>query len=322
MDNRETINILCATDNNYAPYCGIMLTSLFDSNRDCRFNVYVFIDDDLSGINKKKYNKLGQKYGNIINLMKIDNSMIEGFPITPSHITRPTYYRLLAAELLPNDIHRVIYLDSDLVVVGDIKPLWNVDIEGKALAGIRGCSDFVQHHCERLNYPRLFDYFNAGVLIINLDYWRMMQLNEKLIAYVLGSSSSLLLMDQDVLNGVLYDKKLLLPSRYNFQVLLFTTQFWNHYTSELQQYYLDEVQHVCIVHYAGGEKPWSIRQYGGPFFSVWNKYRRISMWRKCCEIKPLKKRVKHVVKRYVFPDLFRRQHPEWVVVPENRRYYV
>ena len=49
----ETINILCATDNNYAPYCGIMLTSLFDSNRDCHFVVYIFQDGSMSEVNKK-----------------------------------------------------------------------------------------------------------------------------------------------------------------------------------------------------------------------------------------------------------------------------
>ena len=51
--NSERINILCATDNNYAPYCGIMLTSLFESNRDCGFNVFVFVDGCLSNANQK-----------------------------------------------------------------------------------------------------------------------------------------------------------------------------------------------------------------------------------------------------------------------------
>ena len=54
----ETINIVCATDNNYAPYCGIMLTSLFESNKDCVFSVYVLINGDFSSQNKRKYKML------------------------------------------------------------------------------------------------------------------------------------------------------------------------------------------------------------------------------------------------------------------------
>ena len=72
----DIINILCATDNNYAPFCGIMLTSLFESNKDCHFDVYVLIDNDVSTLSRNKFSKLGEKYGNGVNLMTVDNSIL------------------------------------------------------------------------------------------------------------------------------------------------------------------------------------------------------------------------------------------------------
>ena len=144
----ERVNVLCATDNNYAPYCGIMLTSLFESNRDSKFRVFVFVDGCLSENNSRKYDRLARRYYADINLVPIDNQLLGEIPVNhqigvDNHVwvTLPTYYRLLAADLLPQDVHKVLYLDCDIVVVGDVKPLWNVDLSGKAMAGVRDCDE-------------------------------------------------------------------------------------------------------------------------------------------------------------------------------------
>lgn len=73
---------------------------------------------------------------------------------------------------------------------------------------------------------------------------------------------------------------------------------------------------VKIIHYVGPEKPWNY-SYEGPFFSLWKNNRRRSLWRGSREKRPMKKRVKHFVKRYLFYRWFRKQHPEWAVRPEN-----
>ena len=167
----ETINILCATDNNYAPYCGIMLTSLFESNKDCHFVVYVFEDGSMSEENVGKYQHLSKKYGNEIVLKTIDGSMVKEFPINENtHITVPTYFRLFAADLLPKDVHKVIYLDCDVIVVGDIKPMWDMSLDDMALAGAMDCGPSFENVCNRLGYPVSFSYVNAGVLVLNLDF--------------------------------------------------------------------------------------------------------------------------------------------------------
>lgn len=318
----ETINILCATDNNYAPYCGIMLTSLFDSNKDCHFVVYVFEDGSVSEENVRKYQRLAKKYGNEIVLKTIDESKVKGFPINENaHITIPTYYRLLPADVLPKNIHKVIYLDCDVVVVGDIKPLWEVSLGGLALAGVMDCAPSFNNICNRLGYPVSFGYINAGVLVFNLDYWRENGLTERIFVFVNKKSSSLTWMDQDALNGSLFDEKLILSECYNFSTLFFESNHFEKYLAERQHHYLDVCNNAVIVHYQGSNKPWDFRAYGGPYLSLWEKSRKKSLWRGCRDVRPLKKYVKHLVKRYLFPRFFRRQHSEWVALKENKKCY-
>lgn len=268
----ETINILCATDNNYAPYCGIMLTSLFESNKDCHFVVYVFEDGSMSEENVGKYQHLSKKYGNEIVLKTIDGSMVKEFPINENtHITVPTYFRLFAADLLPKDVHKVIYLDCDVIVVGDIKPMWDMSLDDMALAGAMDCGPSFENVSNRLGYPVSFSYVNAGVLVLNLDYWREKGLTERIFTFINEKSYSLTWMDQDALNGVLYKQKLILPARYNFSVLFFYRCYWDKYLLERRQNYFEECDNIVIIHYQGKIKPWDFRHYKGAFYYNWKK---------------------------------------------------
>ena len=73
MTSNNTINILCATDDKYVPYCGIMLTSVFENNRRGAVEVYLMIDKPLSDKNIKKFRKLEKLSGNIMELFFLLN---------------------------------------------------------------------------------------------------------------------------------------------------------------------------------------------------------------------------------------------------------
>src|SRR5262249_16597258 len=92
-------------------------------------------------------------------------------PLIPqSHYTIDTYTRLWPGDFFPDDVTRVLYLDADIVVVGNIAPLWSTDLEGALLGtiDIPGAEQGV-----KLLGMRAEDgYFNAGVLLIDLKQWR------------------------------------------------------------------------------------------------------------------------------------------------------
>ncbi len=321
--NSERINILCATDNNYAPYCGIMLTSLFESNRDCGFNVFVFVDGCLSNANQKKYKKLEQRYGCVVSLRTIDDQLLENCPINNqrsvdnhSWVSKPTYYRLLAADLLPEEVKKVLYLDCDIAVVGDVKPLWNMDLSGKAIAGVVDCDE--EKNRLRMGNPPNSTYINAGVALYNLEYWRENHMSDLFFEYIRENEVKLLLMDQDVVNGVLYDKMKLVPERYNFQVAFFTKGYWKTYSEAFRRTLLSENQAVAIVHYVGGIKPWDYRYYGFPYYAVWDKYRRKSPWKRNHITQPLLPYMIFLVKKNLSPKALKSKRQSiWAVVQDN-----
>lgn len=319
------INILCATDNNYAPYCGVMLTSLFESNKGSRFEVWNLIDGDLSEENRQKFEELACQYKNVIHLVAMDNERLRNCPInrlnnedTHKYITLPTYYRLLATELLPEEVHKVIYLDCDIAVNGDITPLWNVDLTDKAIACVRDCYVFDKQIDERLGYPSEAGYFNAGVAVYNLDYWRKEHVSERIFDYIKEKGSQLKFMDQDAVNGELWAEKTFVPERFNFQVVYFHPIAWQYYTQEFKQVLLDECKKAVIIHYCFVLKAWDFRYWGGPFYAVWDKYRRMSLWRNAHITRPLRTYGKFLLKRLLCPNRLRKQRRSiWVVLPEN-----
>ncbi len=324
---KQKINILCATDNNYAPYCGIMLTSLFESNRDSRFDVYVFVDGDLSKKNVAKFNGLGKKYENKVVLMTIDNELFKDCPVNKiilgeshNYITLPTYYRLLASEFLPQTIDKIIYFDCDIAIDGDIKPLWETNVDGRAVACVADCFPFNKQTDERLGYAKEYGYFNAGVLVLNLGFWREHQLSKKMFDYINEKKRELRFMDQDVLNAVLFDKKRMVPERYNYQICFLFPDFWERYSLEFRQVLMEESDKAVVIHYCAPTKVWNYRYDGGPFCAVWNKYRKMSLWRHCVVKYPRSKYIKFLAKKFLFPSLFKSQREGiWIMTPGNEK---
>ena len=319
----ESINILCATDDNYAPYCGIMLTSLFESNRDCRFLVFILIGGHLTRADHKKFRKLEQKYNCVITFITIDDRALDKCQINSQRdidnhawVSKATYYRLLASDILPNDVQKVIYLDCDIVVVGDIKPLWKMDLSEKAIAGVMDCDE--KNNRIRIGNPTRSNYINAGVSLYNLDYWRKNHLRDRFFECAQDEEANLLLMDQDVVNKVLFDKMVLVPERFNFQVAFFSIPFWDSFSECYRQTIISENKVVAIIHYVGPIKPWDYRYYGSPYYSVWNKYRKKSFWKRNHNTKPVLTYFRFLVRKLLSSKtLKKRRQVIWSVFPEN-----
>ncbi|KAG9457461.1 hypothetical protein H6P81_001969 [Aristolochia fimbriata] len=94
------------------------------------------------------------------------------------------YARIYLSELIPGDVSRVIYLDSDLIVVDDIAKLWDVDLLGRVVAAPEYChANFTKYFTDAFwNDPSLSAttfrgrqrpcYFNTGVMVLDVDQWR------------------------------------------------------------------------------------------------------------------------------------------------------
>ena len=140
-------------------------------------------------------------------------------PLNRPHVSVVTYYRLNMHTLLPPDIERVIYIDSDTIVVDSLEKLWNIDIGSKPIAGCADAGGITQSI--RLNLPSSHKYFNAGVLIFNLAELRKSKMLDDAVELYHAREKEIVFQDQDILNILFCNRTYTLPLRWNINDLMF-----------------------------------------------------------------------------------------------------
>lgn len=272
----DSINILCATDNDYVPYCGIMLTSLFENNKEADINVYI-LTENLNDTNKEKIKQLSQAYQKRIEIITVDSEKLKDCPIRiGDHVSIATYYRLLAPILLPSEIDKVLYLDCDIIINDNISGLYNEGIEEHSVAMCKDEAFFIEEKYERLDYCKSYTYKNAGVALINIKHWRKNNIAQKCLEYISKYPERVKFHDQDTLNAVLHKEIKLLPIKYNLQTGFLLTDYARYYRNEMPEI-LESTKSPVIIHFTGASKPW----YKGsrhPFCNRFMHYRSISFW--------------------------------------------
>ena len=259
------MNIVCATDDNFVQHCCIMLTSLLLNNDEVK--IYV-LTEGLKPENEKIIRDEVLDKGGAVKFCKVDSSIVEKFPMPTlkglSHISRATYYRLLIADLLPEDVHKAIYLDCDIIVNHSIKALWDINIDGYAIAASKQIG--FGYEALRLGYPIEYGYFNAGMNVINLDYFREHNISKLLIDYIRDNYAKIKFHDQDALNGALYNRTFHVPPQWNMTSAAYVMQLEKRgdgIDGKLVNEYREEKANVrahlkdpIVLHYVSKPKPW------------------------------------------------------------------
>ena len=247
------MELLVTVDKNYIPPLQVMLTSLYMNNPGEKVELYLLHsrlqEKELEPL-EKQCGRLGYKFFPV----KIEDSWFSQAPVTKQY-PREMYYRLLAPCFLPQKLHRILYLDPDILVINSLKPLWETDMKGRlfAAAAHTGKTNLANN----INQVRLgttHKYFNSGVLLINLDQGRKEILPEEIFRYAGEHAKELLLPDQDILNAV-----------FGSRTLELDDYLWN-YDARNYSTYLLRSGGVCdmdwvmgntgILHFCGKTKPW------------------------------------------------------------------
>lgn len=289
------MNIVFGIDNNFVMQCGVTITSICINNPDEDITFYILT----KGLAPKSIEALT----NQVNIFKkriyfhyIDEKKLEKCYLKEGAANGKisTYFRFLIPDILKEET-KAIYLDSDLIIRKNLKAFWNTDISNYAIGVCPGENNDSIHTFNRLEYDKTKEYFNAGVLLINLEYWRRNNIFEKLMSYSAKMGPRLDQQDQDVLNFVLQDEKKILPITYNLQErLLLKKQYlkidW-HYFNELEE----AIKDPAIIHYTSSFKPW-LKECKHPYKEEWIKYMKKSLWK---DYKPIYKYKSLVLKRFI-----------------------
>lgn len=228
------MNICFTVDEKFIPQFEVTMTSILsNANKDDEFNFYLVTD----GLKSRTKKKLTKKYSNLVIVELERDGEFEKYPLV-SNSSYIVYLRLKIPSLLSN-LDKILYLDSDLIVTGSLKSLYDTDISDFYVGAVAdfGVHKFLPKHIENLG---LRDYFNAGVLLMNLKAFREQGLEDKCYEILTNNSSQILFQDQDVLNIVCDEHVKSLETTFNCQV-----------------YKNTDVSGSVIVHYVGQDKPWS-----------------------------------------------------------------
>jgi lipopolysaccharide biosynthesis glycosyltransferase len=174
--------------------------------------------------------------------------VLEPLPLV-SRMTMATYSRLALPRLLPPDVKKVVWLDSDVLVTGDLERLWSTELGDSHLLAVQDpCVPFVSsrygiRRWRELGLSERAKYFNAGVMLIDLDRWRQDEIGERAGDYLRGRGGEVMFWDQEGLNAVLCGRWGELDVRWN-------------YCLGLTRREKPAALEPSIIHFAGTLKPW------------------------------------------------------------------
>ena len=202
MENKSEkfINICLSTDNNYVQHCVVTMASILKNcGNDYKVRFFI-LDGGISEENKRNIKKLAKIKDFVISYYDMTKIDFSDLPLNRSRISVATYYRLYLLDILPKDIKKLIYLDCDIVVKTDIAELWETDISGYYAGVVEDEGGKTQQ--KRLCLPFDYKYFNAGVILFNLEELRTFDFKESCLKYYENNKDIIILQDQDILNAI------------------------------------------------------------------------------------------------------------------------
>lgn len=270
------LSILVTLNEHYLPQLEVMLTSLHASNPGENVSVWL-IHRSLTSEQLARLERRCGLLGFSLHPVTADARLFADAPLTRQY-PQEMYYRLLAAQLLPEEMHRVIYLDPDILVINPLRPLWELDLAGNlfAAAAHTGKTELANS----VNQVRLgtdHDYFNSGVLLMDLDAGRRWINPETLFDFTRQHARELLFPDQDLLNML-----------YGSLVLPLDDAVWNYDARNFNNYYLRSggdcdmdwvFAHTAVLHFCGKAKPWKpgYRRRFGPLYRHYMRLTQLAM---------------------------------------------
>lgn len=274
-----TIHLACNIDSNYLKYCTVMLTSLFENNSGENIHVHIIGSGLNNGDRGKLRELIENKYGQECSFYAPDDNLLSLCRVDEgSYISLATYYRVFLDKILPPEIDKVIYLDCDLIVNGPIKEFWEQDISQVSVGAVDDMFGALPSSYERLHYAPEYGYFNAGVLLVNLAKLRRDNFSARASEFLKKHASELVYYDQDVLNALLHDDKLMLPLRWNIQDGFLRRRRSQRMTPASLEKIDSEIKEAVIVHYTGSKKPWHYKSRH-PWRHLYFKYLDMTEYR-------------------------------------------
>ena len=255
----RVFHISLGISRDYVAQAGVLMTSIVRHNSGTALSFHVFCDV-IDETDLQRMETLAEQEKDIAITIYCINKAEMSHMQSSLRYPVAIFYRLISAALLKQSAERLLYLDSDMLCMGSLQQLDAASFDGICMAA-KDSGDWIPLHKQEIGLPSDHDYFNSGVLYIDLQQWNEARISERAIELLAERSFSF--PDQDALNILIGERYQPLPEKYNF------------FCSKCTE--ADLPQDTVFLHYAGDIKPWHPWCKSG-LKERWEKGLRESLW--------------------------------------------
>lgn len=255
IDDTGFMHIAFNVNDAYFRQAAVAIISVLENNKNKNFTFHIFTDayeQESAG----KLKLIAEKYNIKLCIYAIDMNILAGFHIKVKRFSRVTYLRLIMPKIL-KDINYFLYMDADMVCLGDLWQLNDIDFKGKAFAAVSDLPEAVEYRTKFLKLKN-DKYFNDGMMFVNVHNWNRLQITEKAFTFKGADPKRFLGQSQDILNLVMDGDIVFLDKKFN--VMQEST----------------DVKDCVIYHFFGRFKPWEMEL--NKYDALWRKYLELSPW--------------------------------------------
>lgn len=268
------MNLLVTINKKYVEQLNILLNSIQYTNPNETFDIYILHknleDEDVEkvcqGLNLEKF---------FIHAIKIPESEIDKFPVYEKRYPVEIYFRIFATKYLPSKVDKILYLDTDTVVINPLKELYETNFDGNYFIATTHIRKLLhKFHEIRLNIKEDEPYINTGVLLINLQELRKQNVEKEVIEYVKKNKKKLMLPDQDIISSI-YGNKIKLVDGLKYNLGDRSLKLYNLSNPKNQITLKWICKNTVVIHYYGRNKPWN-KDYVGKLGCFYKKAEKIA----------------------------------------------
>lgn len=245
-------DVTCSTDDKYVQHCCAMLCSLFENNSEHEITVhvpYIFLSEE----GRRKISDVADRYNQKCKFYFLDESIFKDFSFRPnSRITLNAYYRMFLPLYIDQSIDKILYLDCDMIVLGDVSELFDLELKDCGLAACKDCMPYEELHRRQMQLELDDRTFCTGIMLVNLKYWREHDSVAEMKRFAQWKRDVVFLEDQDAMNYVFRKHWFLLPYKWNKGAMSICALDGSQHDFDYYEYMYEPK----VIHYASVFKPW------------------------------------------------------------------
>jgi capsular polysaccharide export protein len=269
---QETIDLVFASDWKYLRYTAVTLASVLKNYRGTQpIRVFLLLDRLMPDEDVRRYEALSSIHSFSLHQIPVDASAFANIK-TSMGISIATYYRLVMHNLLPEDCHKVLYLDSDLIIRSSIDELFRTTFDGALFAGVEDSISLTYN--KKFGIPQAGHHVNAGVLLVNVDLMRSIAFDEMVKRYLDANRYRIVLGDQQILAEIFYNSIKYVPAKWNVHGSMFKSGWAKEFVGVQNAMDMSDavaaISEPAIIHYTLRRKPWISLEH--PKAETWFTY--------------------------------------------------